>query len=334
MKIYLTRTLMDSENNKVFYTNPVEASQASLRIDKYIAGEIRDFSRAQVQRLIEEGFVFADDEVILDKNHKTRIGDVYQVNLPEPKEAAPQAENIPLDILYEDSDLIVVNKPAGMTVHPAAGVYTGTLVNALLYHCRDSLSGIGGVARPGIVHRIDRNTSGILVAAKNDIAHRGLAEQFFYHTIERTYYAVVYGIPSPEQGTITGNIARSPYDRKKMAIVQNGGKTATTHYKTIETYKKAAALVQCNLETGQTHQIRVHMSSIGCNLVGDDVYTKAKKSTINLPEPLKSFVNTFPRQALHAYSLGFEHPINHQRLSFTADFPEDMQNLIENLRVF
>ena len=197
---------MDSENNKVFYTNPVEASQASLRIDKYIAGEIRDFSRAQVQRLIEEGFVFADDEVILDKNHKTRIGDVYQVNLPEPKEAAPQAENIPLDILYEDSDLIVVNKPAGMTVHPAVGVYTGTLVNALLYHCRDSLSGIGGVARPGIVHRIDRNTSGILVAAKNDIAHRGLAEQFFYHTVERTYYAVVYGIPSPEQGTITGNI--------------------------------------------------------------------------------------------------------------------------------
>ena len=220
MKIYLTRTPMDSENNKVFYTNPVEASQASLRIDKYIAGEIRDFSRAQVQRLIEEGFVFADDEVILDKNHKTRIGDVYQVNLPEPKEAAPQAENIPLDILYEDSDLIVVNKPAGMTVHPAAGVYTGTLVNALLYHCRDSLSGIGGVARPGIVHRIDRNTSGILVAAKNDIAHRGLAEQFFYHTIERTYYAVVYGIPSPEQGTITGNIARSPYDRKKMAAKQ------------------------------------------------------------------------------------------------------------------
>ena len=195
MKIYLTRTPMDSENNKVFYTNPVEASQASLRIDKYIAGEIRDFSRAQVQRLIEEGFVFADDEVILDKNHKTRIGDVYQVNLPEPKEAAPQAENIPLDILYEDSDLIVVNKPAGMTVHPAAGVYTGTLVNAVLYHCRASLSGIGGVARPGIVHRIDRNTSGILVAAKNDIAHRGLAEQFFYHTIERTYYAVVYGIP-------------------------------------------------------------------------------------------------------------------------------------------
>ena len=180
---------MDSENNKVFYTNPVEASQDSLRIDKYIAGEIRDFSRAQVQRLIEEGFVFADDEVILDKNHKTRIGDVYQVNLPEPKEAAPQAENIPLDILYEDSDLIVVNKPAGMTVHPAAGVYTGTLVNALLYHCRDSLSGIGGVARPGIVHRIDRNTSGILVAAKNDIAHRGLAEQFFYigATIVYTY---------------------------------------------------------------------------------------------------------------------------------------------------
>lgn len=323
---------MSDNNTKVFYTNPVDDKQVSCRIDRYIAEQNDDFSRAQVQRLIESGCVFADDMLITDKNYKTRTGDIYQVFLPEPAEAAPQAENIPLDILYEDGDIIVVNKPAGMTVHPAAGIHTGTLVNALLYHCRDSLSGIGGVARPGIVHRIDKNTSGILVAAKNDIAHRNLAEQFFYHTIERTYFAVVYNVPNPLNGSIYGNIARSPYDRKKMALVKTGGKAAVTHYKTLETYKQVAALVQCNLETGRTHQIRVHLSSVGCNLIGDDVYVKAKKSCLNLPEPLKTFINTFPRQALHAYSLGFVHPKTNQFLSFKADFPSDMQGLIDKLR--
>lgn len=303
-----------------------------MRLDKFIADEFADFSRAQAQRLIESGCVSTGDFIITDKNYKTKQGEVYQIILPEPTEAEPVPENIPLDILYEDADIIVVNKPAGMTVHPAAGIFSGTLVNALLYHCHGSLSGIGGVARPGIVHRIDRNTSGVLVVAKNDTAHRELAKQFENHSIERTYYAVVYGIPKPENGTICGNIARSPYDRKKMAIVANSGKRAVTHYKVLERFKQAASLVQCNLETGRTHQIRVHLSSIGCNLIGDDVYVKAKKSCVSLPAAVKSYVNSFPRQALHAYSLGFIHPVLHKEMSFTADFPNDIKELLERLR--
>ncbi len=321
---------MIKENSKVFYTHPVSDIQ---RIDKFIAAQIPELSRSQIQRLIEQGCVFTDDETVIDKNCKTRLGDVYQIVIPEPSEAKPLPENISLDILFEDDDLIVINKPAGMTVHPAAGVHSGTLVNALLYHCKDSLSGIGGVARPGIVHRIDRNTSGILVIAKNDFAHRALAEQFYNHSIERTYYAVVYSSPSPLEGTISGNIARSPYDRKKMAIVNIGGKYAVTHYKTIEQYANGViSLVKCNLETGRTHQIRVHLSSIGCNLVGDDVYVKSKKTMVKLPNEAKLFVNNFPRQALHAASLGFVHPRSSQFLSFNADFPEDMQELISILR--
>lgn len=316
---------------KIFYTDAVEENRAGIRIDKFIAGEINEFSRSQAQKLIENGCVFADDEIIADKDFKTRIGDVYQIMLPEPQQASPIAENIPLDILYEDDDLIVVNKAAGMTVHPAAGACNGTLVNALLYHCKDSLSGIGGVARPGIVHRIDRNTSGILVIAKNDVTHRGLAEQFFKHTIERTYYAFVYGAPNPLNGIIEGNIARSSYDRKKMALVSNGGKTAVTHYETIENYKNAAALVKCRLETGRTHQIRVHLSSIGCHLIGDDVY-KGKKSTLNLPEIVKNDINSFPRQALHASSLGFIHPSTKDYLHFEAQFPDDMLRLHDILK--
>ena len=325
---------MTDKNNEIFYTNPVADNMAKIRIDKFIADEISEFSRSQVQRLIENGYVFADDECISDKNFKTRPGDVYQITLPEPTEAEPKAENIPLDILYEDDDVVVVNKPAGMTVHPAAGVSHGTLVNALLYHCRGSLSGIGGVIRPGIVHRIDRNTSGVLVVAKNDIAHRNLAEQFFFHTINRTYYAICYNVPNPLAGTIEGNISRSPYDRKKMALVANGGKSAITHYETIEIYKNAASLVKCRLETGRTHQIRVHLSSIGCHLIGDDVYVKPKKSTIPFTEALKSYINNFPRHALHAYSLGFEHPRTKEHLEFSADFPDDMRELLQKLRSY
>lgn len=325
---------MTDKNNKIFYTAPVPEDMTKIRIDKFIADEIPEFSRSQVQRLIENGYVFADDECISDKNFKTRLGDVYQITLPEPTEAKPQAEDIPLDILYEDDDIIVVNKPAGMTVHPAAGVSHGTLVNALLYHCRGSLSGIGGVIRPGIVHRIDKNTSGILVAVKNDIAHRNLAEQFFFHTINRTYYAVCYNVPKPLVGTIEGNISRSAYDRKKMALVSNGGKSAITHYETLENYKNAASLIKCRLETGRTHQIRVHLSSIGCHLIGDDIYVQPRKSTISFTEPLKGYINNFSRQALHAQSLGFEHPRTKEHLEFSADFPDDMKDLLQKLRSY
>ena len=324
---------MDNDNIKVFYTSFVNEDTAGIRIDKFIAGEIAEFSRSQVQKLLEEGYVFADDEIIADKNFKTRLGDMYQITLPEPQAATPVAQDIPLDVLYEDEDLIVINKPAGMTVHPATGAYNDTLVNALLFHCKGSLSGIGGVARPGIVHRIDRNTSGVIVVAKNDIAHRGLAEQFFKHSIERTYYAFVYNVPNPLRGVIEGNIARSSYDRKKMALVSQGGKTAITHYETIAIYNNAVSLVKCNLETGRTHQIRVHLSSIGCHLIGDDVY-KGKKSILKLPEPVKGYVNIFPRQALHAASLGFMHPRTGKFLSFTANFPKDMQMLQKELEFY
>ncbi len=324
---------MDNDNIKVFYTSFVNEDTTGIRIDKFIAGEIAEFSRSQVQKLLEEGYVFADDEIIADKNFKTRLGDMYQITLPEPQAATPVAQDIPLDVLYEDEDLIVINKPAGMTVHPAAGAYNDTLVNALLFHCKGSLSGIGGVARPGIVHRIDRNTSGVIVVAKNDIAHRGLAEQFFKHSIERTYYAFVYNVPNPLKGVIEGNIARSSYDRKKMALVSQGGKTAITHYETVAIYNNAVSLVKCNLETGRTHQIRVHLSSIGCHLIGDDVY-KGKKSILKLPEPVKGYVNIFPRQALHAASLGFMHPRTGKFLSFTANFPKDMQMLQKELEFY
>lgn len=323
---------MTEENNNIFYTTPVSNEKIGIRIDKFIADEVSCLSRSMVQKLILKGEVFCDDETIADKDFKTRLGDIYQINIPSPEEATPIAQDIKLDVLYEDDDLIVVNKPQGMTVHPAAGATRDTLVNALLFHCKDSLSGIGGVARPGIVHRIDRYTSGVLVVAKNDMAHKDLAEQFFKHSIERTYYALVYGVPSSKKGTIEGNIARSSFDRKKMALVQNGGKRAITHYEVVESFKNAVSLVKCNLETGRTHQIRVHLSSTGHHLVGDDVYEKPKKTSILLPIELKKLVNNFPRQALHAYSLGFIHPRSKQFMHFEASIPEDMSNLIEELR--
>ncbi|MBR5154745.1 MAG: RluA family pseudouridine synthase [Alphaproteobacteria bacterium] len=323
---------MNEENDNIFYTPVVDEKNTGIRIDKFIAQSVDELSRSMVQKLIEKGEVFADEEIIADKDFKTRLGDCYQINLPPPVSATPIAQDIKLDILYEDNDLIVVNKPFGMTVHPAAGVSKDTLVNALLFHCKDSLSGIGGVARPGIVHRIDRNTSGVLVVAKNDFAHKSLAEQFFNHSIERTYYAITYGVPNPIKGTIEGNIARSSFDRKKMALVKSGGKTAITHYEMVENYCNVASLIKCNLETGRTHQIRVHLSSIGCHLIGDDVYEKPKKSSICMALDKKKYVNNFGRQALHAFSLGFIHPRSKEFLSFKADFPEDMKELINVLK--
>lgn len=316
-----------------FYTKKVDEDTLGLRIDKFIVAEYPDISRAHTQRLIENGCILINDTPIIDKNYKTKKGDIYQIILPEPETATPVAEDIPLDILYEDSDIIVINKEAGMTVHPAAGAYHGTLVNALLYHCKGSLSGIGGVARPGIVHRIDRYTSGILVVAKNDLAHNKLAEQFSTHTIERTYYAIAYGVPNPLVGCIQGNIARSSFDRKKMALVKSGGKHAVTHYETISRFGNSISLIKCNLETGRTHQIRVHLSSIGCHLVGDDVY-KGKKSSLTFPENIKKLVNKFPRQALHAKSLGFIHPKTNEKMYFDSNLPEDMQSLLNSVEKY
>lgn len=322
---------MSEPENNIFFSPVVETVDKGLRLDKFLSRSFPDMSRAQLQRLILNGNVSSDDNVIIDNAFKVREGDSYQIVVPEAIDANPEPENIPLDIIYEDDDIIVVNKPAGMTVHPAPGAPRGTLVNALLFHCRDNLSGIGGVKRPGIVHRIDKETSGLLVAAKNDMAHRFLCEQFAEHSIERTYFAVVYGVPAPLAGRIEGNIGRSPYDRKKMAIVRNGGKPAATNYKTLQIFHNAAALVQCNLETGRTHQIRVHMSSIGCHLVGDKVYEKSGKTTVPLPATLKHKVNSFPRQALHAATLGFIHPRSKKFIRFECEFPQDIRELIEEL---
>lgn len=321
------------KDNTIYNSQIVNKDYKGLRIDKFLALSFPEMSRSQLQRLIKNGNVSCDDDIIADNSFKVREEDVYQVFVPPAVEADPQPENIPLDIVFEDEDIVVVNKPAGMTVHPAPGATHGTLVNALLFHCGDSLSGVGGVKRPGIVHRIDKDTSGLLVVAKNDVAHRCLSEQFFAHSIERTYYALVYGVPNPLNGKIEGNIGRSPYDRKKMAILSNGGKHAVTHYQTMENFKNVAALIKCNLETGRTHQIRVHMASIGCNLIGDQTYVKSKKTTIKgLSEEAKEFINTFPRQALHATTLGFIHPRSQTWVNFSSSFPNDFEMLYNTLK--
>lgn len=315
-----------------FFTSEVDNDAVGVRLDKFLAAQLKDISRSRLQKLIADGNVFFDDIVISDNSRKTKIGETYRVMIPPAVEAEPKPENIALDIVYEDEDLLVVNKPAGMTVHPAIGAYSGTLVNALLYYCKDRLSGINGVKRPGIVHRIDKDTSGLLVVAKNDFAHNFLSEQFAEHSIERTYLAFVYGAPNPLSSRIEANIGRSSTDRKKMAIVENGGKTAVTNYKTLELFKRAAALVQCNLETGRTHQIRVHLSSVGNALIGDQVYVKAHKSSMPIPEYLKTTVNFFPRQALHAKSLGFIHPRSRQFMQFDSELPADLQELYQALK--
>ena len=306
---------MEQNDSNIILTPEAGPEHKGLRLDKFLALTVPDVSRSQVQRLIEQGMVSRDDDVLADNSYKVRPGDSYQIEIPPPEAAEPEPEDIPLEVVYEDEDLIVVNKPAGMTVHPAPGAFRGTLVNALLYHCRDNLSGVGGVKRPGIVHRIDKDTSGLLVAAKNDRAHRGLAEQFAEHSIERTYHAVVYGVPNPLNGRIEGNIGRSRFDRK-----------------TLKACGLAAALVQCNLETGRTHQIRVHLASIGCNLIGDQLYVKNRKSCLDsLESEIKNYVTRFPRQALHAKSLGFVHPRTGEFMQFDSDYPCDFNELADKL---
>ena len=319
-------------DNNTYNTPMVNKDFKGQRIDKFLSECFPEVSRSQIQKLIAMGNVVCDDVTVGDNSYKIKEGESFVLTMPEAVPAEPMPQNLDLPILYQDEDIVVVNKPAGMVVHPAAGAPDKTMVNALLYHCKD-LSGIGGVKRPGIVHRIDKETSGILVVAKNDNAHKFLCEQFAEHTIERTYYAVVFGCPQPINGTIIGDIGRSPYDRKKMAIVTKGGKHAVTHYKVIENFKNVASLVKCNLETGRTHQIRVHMSKNGHNLLGDKVYVKAKKivdKTIDVE--IKNFLNNFTRQALHAQSLGFVHPKTKEKMFFEAPMPDDMALLIEILR--
>lgn len=313
----------------------VSPNQSGMRLDKLLAGAMPDLSRSRLKALIKDGEISSGGKTITSPSYSVKSGEVFTVDIPEPEEALPKPENIPLDVMFEDKDLIVVNKPAGMVVHPAPGLYTGTLVNALLHHCGDSLSGIGGVKRPGIVHRIDKDTSGLLVMAKNDKAHNGLAEQFAEHTCERTYVAVCKGHPKPLNGRIEGNIGRHPVDRKRMAVVENGGKHAVTHYKTLQCYAQngttLAAQIECNLETGRTHQIRVHMANQGTPLLGDPVYARNTKVSNRIKGSARAALQSFNRQALHARSLGFAHPISGTPFKFECDLPYDIKELLEAL---
>ncbi|KUO56984.1 MAG: pseudouridine synthase [Sphingomonadales bacterium BRH_c42] len=298
---------------------------APARLDKALA-EASGLSRERVKALIAQGRVMVDDAQASSPSDKVAAGVQFSIEVPPADEPEAQPQEIALDVVYEDEHLIVINKPAGMVVHPAAGNRDGTLVNALLHHCRGQLSGIGGVARPGIVHRIDKDTSGLLVVAKSDVAHEGLARQFADHSIERRYLAVCAGHPSPPQGTISGRIGRSDANRKKMALLDKNssrGKHAVTHYKVLKRLD-SCALIECRLETGRTHQVRVHCASIGHPLIGDPLYGRT-------PAKLRPVLKDlgFARQALHAASLGFIHPANGEKLAFECELPADMRALID-----
>jgi len=306
------------------------------RLDKALGALISDLSRSRLKRLILDGHVADDRGPVNDPAAPVRAGQRLTVSLPPPRPIAAQPEQIALAIAYEDEHLIVIDKPAGMVVHPAPGHPGATLVNALLAHCGPGLAGIGGAHRPGIVHRIDKDTSGLLVVAKTDAAHQGLTEMFERHALDRRYLALVWGVPVPPQGTIEARIGRDRRNRKRMAIVRPpAGKPAITHYQTLEVFQNGAvSLVSCSLETGRTHQIRVHMASHGHALVGDPVYGRvpaARRAAVT--GPAKAAVLEFPRQALHAAHLGFVHPVTGQSLKFDATLPHDMNRLIDLLEL-
>jgi 23S rRNA pseudouridine1911/1915/1917 synthase len=317
---------------EILHTLSVQPSQGGIRLDRWLADQLPGVSRARVQDLIAGGWVEGPSGPAGDPSRKTRPGESYQVRIPPPAPATPEPEAIALRVVYEDEALIVIDKPAGMVVHPAPGSPNATLVNALLYHCTDSLSGIGGVKRPGIVHRLDKDTSGLLVAAKSDAAHQGLAAQFAEHSIKRTYRAVCWGVPVPARGEVRGNIGRNPGDRKKMAVVRSGGKEALTRYRVQKAFGAAGALVECELATGRTHQIRVHMASIGHPLIGDPAYGRDRSNRMKgLAAEIRTGIAAFARQALHAYRLGFLHPTTGEFLQFESSNPNDFNELISCL---
>jgi len=298
------------------------------RLDRALVGQLPDLSRERIKSLIISGNLQINGHIVRDPSAKKHAGSVFALAIPAPVEGPAQPQDIALDVVFEDEHLIVINKPAGLVVHPAAGHPDGTLVNALLHHCKEQLSGIGGVARPGIVHRIDKDTSGLMVAAKTDEAHKGLSKLFAAHDIDRRYLAIVNGRPSPLSATIEGNIGRSNVNRKRMAVVgDDKGKSAMTHY-TVKEGLLRSALVECVLETGRTHQVRVHMAHIGHSLLGDPLYGARRKSVLSGRKDIQ-----FCRQALHAATLGFVHPITEEKMIFNCNFPPDMQELFMKLRI-
>jgi 23S rRNA pseudouridine1911/1915/1917 synthase len=317
----------------------IAPGQTGQRLDSALAALLPDLSRSRLAALIRESAVQRDATTIKDPNHRVKGGEVYAIAVPESVPARPRGQHIPLTVVYEDKDLIVIDKPAGLVVHPAAGNPDGTLVNALIAHCGEDLIGIGGEARPGIVHRLDKDTSGLLVAAKNERAMTSLAKQFANHTIERAYHALVWGSPRAAQGLIEGQIGRSPFDRKRMTVLRGGGKTARTRYKVLEVFgpkdRPFASLIECRLETGRTHQIRVHLTHLGHPLIGDPQYGRARQPPRpKTPAEEKAFTlaAAFPRQALHAFVLGFQHPSRHKSMRFESPWPADFALLAEALR--
>lgn len=320
---------------------------AEGRLDAWLTAQVgEEFSRSRIKALIKDGQVFLKGEPVVDPQRKVRAGDSYEITLPEPEDPAPKGEDIPLDILYEDEDVIVISKPAGLVVHPGPGNWTGTLVNALIHHCGDTLSGIGGVRRPGIVHRLDKDTTGVMVVAKNDIAHRNLSLQFADHgrtmPLERAYQAIVWGRPRSLSGTIDAPLGRDTGDRTRRAVKRpenESADVAITHYEVLERFHESpdatalASLVECHLETGRTHQIRVHMAHIGHPLLGDAVYGAGFKTKANLlPDEARKVVKAFGRQALHAFMLQFEHPRTGEVMHFEVPLPDDMEELADALR--
>lgn len=335
-----------SDPNPAFH---IDADNAGVRLDKWLSDHVEGLTRTRIKGLIEDGAVSRDGDIFTDASWKIRENEHYRLTLPPVAEPEPEAEAIPLDVIFEDGDLIVINKPAGLVVHPAAGNWTGTLVNALIHHCGKSLSGIGGVARPGIVHRIDKDTSGLLVVAKSDAAHQGLTKAFSVHDIERLYEAIAIGAPRPGLGTIKGALARASSDRKKMAVVDetthDNARHAVTHYKVIQAFGRAraklkgdalASLIQCRLETGRTHQIRVHLAHNGHPLIGDQLYGRGPGLAGLRPgdgaaDNAIAILRNFRRQALHARVLGFAHPLTGEMLRFECNPPADFANLQASL---
>jgi len=312
-----------------------EATEAGQRLDRMLTARLPQLSRSRIKGLIEGGFLSSDGQDITAPSTKVKAGQRFRLIVPAAEEAKPQGQALPLDVVYEDEHLIVVDKAAGMVVHPAPGNPDHTLVNALIAHCGTSLTGVGGVRRPGIVHRLDKDTSGLMVAAKTEATHHGLVEQFAARTIERAYDCLVWGRPQPSEGEIRGNIGRSPRNRKKMAVLKRGGKPAITRYKILKSFAEGSiSLVECRLLTGRTHQIRVHMSAYGFPLLGDPLYGgRGRQRAARLPEQAAAAINSFTRQALHAKLLGFHHPATGKWLSFNSTLPPDMKDLTETLEL-
>ncbi len=323
---------MAALKREITYTVKAGASEAGVRLDRFLAAKVSELSRTRIKALIEDGRVSADGGTIKDPPYRVKPGQTFAIIVPKTVPALPKAQPIALDIIHEDADLLVIDKPAGLVVHPAPGNPDTTLVNALIAHCGDSLSGIGGVRRPGIVHRLDKDTSGLMVVAKNDAAHAGLAAQLAAHSVTRAYKAVVWGVPSPRRGEIAGNIGRDPRNRKKMAVLERGGKPALTRYSVLKPLASVAALIECRLATGRTHQIRVHLASIGHPVIGDAAYATNRQARLRpLGAAAQEAVKRLKRQALHAYRIGFIHPATAKRLEFESTFPCDIKGLLKQL---